>query len=245
MNSRILAGLISILLAAVGTVLLVSYVTGADKRALAGVDTLDVLVVTKAVPAGTATSALAESVSLQSVPAKVIATDAVASLADLGGQVTTVELVPGEQLIKARFVDPASLKAKGAIAVPDGMQEISIQLEPQRIVGGQFQPGDTVGIFVSSETGDAGVAVTHLIFHKVLVTAVQGLAPAPAAAESDSSPTAAPVPPGSVIVTLARTAADAEKIIFAQEFASIWLSKEPVTASETGTRQMTAKDLFK
>ena len=67
----------------------------------------------------------------------------------------------------------------------------------------------------------------------------------PEAAASGSSPAAAPVPPGSVIVTLARTGADAEKILFAQEFGRIWLSKEPSTAAEGGTRQMTAKDLFK
>lgn len=243
MKSRIIAGAVAVLLATVGTLLLVSYVSGADKRALAGIDTLDVLVVTKAVPAGATIGALAESVKLQSVPAKVVATDAVASLSDLGSQVTTVELVPGEQLIRGRFADPASLETKRAVAVPVGMQEISIQLEPQRIVGGQFQAGDTVGVFVSSESGDGGGAVTHMIFHKVLVTAVQGLAPA-ANAESGSSPTTVPVPPGSVIVTLARTAPDAEKIIFAQEFGSIWLSKEPSTASETGTRQITAKELF-
>jgi pilus assembly protein CpaB len=170
--------------------------------------------------------------------------DAVTSLEELGDQVTTVELVAGEQLIRARFLDPASTKDAGAITVPEGMQEVSIQLEPQRIVGGQLQPGDTVGIFMSLKPEVSSEPVTHLALQKVLVTAIQGLAPAPAT-DSGSSPTAVPVPPDSVIVTLARTGPDAEKIIFAQEFGTIWLSKEPLNASETGTRQLTSKDLFK
>lgn len=245
MKSRIIAGAVAVLLAAVGTVLLVSYVGGADKRALAGVETVDVLVVNKTVPAGTTAKALANSVGLQTVPAKTLAKDAVGSLAELGDQVTTVELVPGEQLIRARFLDPAAVKTEGTITVPNGMQEISIQLEPQRLVGGQLKPGDTVGIFMSLKAGDSGLAVTHLTLQKVLVTGIQGLAPNPEPTDSGNSPTAAPVPPGSVIVTLARTGPDAEKIVFAQEFGTIWLSKEPSNASETGTRELTAKDLYK
>ncbi|MET3933126.1 Flp pilus assembly protein CpaB [Arthrobacter sp. OAP107] len=244
MKSRIIAGVVAVLLATVGTVLLLSYVAGADQRALAGTQTVEVLVVNKGVPAGTPAKSLADSVGRQSVPAKVRPKDAVTSLAELGDQVTTVELVAGEQLIKSRFLDPAAIKGEEAVTVPKGMQEISVQLEPQRIVGGQLQPGDTVGIFMSLKPGDSGVPVTHLIFHKVLVTGVQGLA-VPTKADATASPTAAPVPSGSVIVTLARTGADAEKVVFAQEFGTIWLSKEPSTASETGTRQLTAKDLFK
>jgi pilus assembly protein CpaB len=244
-KSRIIAGLVAVVLAVVGTVLLVSYVAGADQRALAGTKTVEVLIVNKAVPAGTAANALADFVGRQSVPAKVRVKDAVTSLEELGDQVTTVELVAGEQLIGARFIDPASIKDTRAIAVPEGMQEISLQLEPQRIVGGQLQPGDTVGIFMSLKPEVSSEPVTHLALQKVLVTEIQGLSPAPPAADSGSSPTAAPVPPDSVIVTLARTGPDAEKIVFAQEFGTIWLSKEPLSASETGTRQLTAKDLFK
>jgi pilus assembly protein CpaB len=167
------------------------------------------------------------------------------SLEELGDQITTVDLVAGEQLIRARFLDPANIQNAGAIAVPEGMQEISVQLEPQRIVGGQLQPGDTVGIFMSLKPEVSAEPVTHLALQKVLVTEIQGLTPTPATADSGTSPTAAPVPPGSVIVTLARTGPDVEKIVFAQEFGTIWLSKEPLSASETGTRQLTAKDLFK
>jgi pilus assembly protein CpaB len=244
-KSRIIAGVVAVLLATIGTVLLVSYVAGADQRALAGTKTVDVLVVNKTIPAGTTAKALADFVGRQAVPAKVMAKDAVTSLGEVGDQVTTVELVPGEQLVRSRFVDPATIKGEGAITVPKGMQEISVQLEPQRIVGGQLQPGDTVGIFMSLKPTLSSEPVTHLTLHKVLVTGIQGLAETPAKADATASPTTAPVPPGSVIVTLARTGADAEKIVFAQEFGSIWLSKEPSTASESGTRQLTAKDLYK
>jgi pilus assembly protein CpaB len=44
-----------------------------------------------------------------------------------------------------------------------------------------------------------------------------------------------PDPTTSLLVTLALSAADAEKIVFAAEFGSIWLSHEPSTADESGT----------
>ena len=52
MKSRLLAGVVAVLLAIVGAVIVVSYAQGADQRAVSSLDPVGVLVVTIAVHAG-------------------------------------------------------------------------------------------------------------------------------------------------------------------------------------------------
>ena len=52
MKTRLLGGIAALLVAIIGTVLLVSYVQNADKRAMAGTETETIYVVQKAIPAG-------------------------------------------------------------------------------------------------------------------------------------------------------------------------------------------------
>lgn len=242
MKKRIIGALSALLMAITGTVMVLSYVNGANERALAGAKPVDVLVVNEDIAAGTPAEQLGESVAAQQVPAKVVPAGAVSDLTELAGQVAAVDLVPGEQVLSGRFAKPADLEAAGAVAVPKGMQEVTISLEPPRVVGGKLQAGDTVGVFMSLEEGpDEQGPVSHLALHKVLVTDVQGLA----VGAEESADAAAPVPANNVLVTLAVSAADAEKIIYAQEFARTWLSKEPETADEKGTRVLDKEGLYR
>ncbi|OMH27715.1 Flp pilus assembly protein CpaB [Tersicoccus phoenicis] len=257
MKVRILAAVIAVVLAVVGAVALTNYVAGADQRALKGAESRQVYVVRAPIPAGTTADELGQFTAQQTLPANAVAAGAVTDLSQLTGKVPSTALVPGEQLLTSRFVDPASLKPeKPGVKVPAGMQEVTIQLEPQRVVGGQLVPGDTVGVVFSYNVkkDPLSQAVTHLKLHKVLVTSVQGL-PTPTAAPTasaeptttggGSAPNAPAVPAGAVLVTLARTAPDVEKIVWAAENGAIWLTKEPVTASETGTKELNVDGLFK
>ncbi|OMQ13922.1 hypothetical protein A7K94_0220275, partial [Modestobacter sp. VKM Ac-2676] len=70
MRRRLLAACAALVLALAGTVVLVAYVRGADTRALAGVQTVDVLVVDRLVPAGTAAPELAALIRQDQVPAR-------------------------------------------------------------------------------------------------------------------------------------------------------------------------------
>lgn len=244
MKSRVLASVVAVVLAVAGSILLIAYTNGAEQRALAGVQTADVLIVSTAVPAGTPAEVVLQSATKQAVPAKALAADAVSDPATVRGLVSTVDLVPGEQLLSSRFRDPATMQDPGTITVPAGMQEVSILLEPQRSVGGRLQAGDTVGVFISLGAGitKPPAELTHLTLHKVLVTGVQGTA-APA---EDSTPGASPEAPSKdVMVTLALSAADAEKVVYGQEFGTIWLSDEPSTAGQEGTRELTREGVYK
>lgn len=239
MKVRLLSILAALVLAIIGAGLIASYVQGADQRAYAGAATRKVLVVDKPIAAGTSVKVLAGSLRVQSIPDAAVAEGAMSALDATTDLVTAVNLVPGEQLLRSRLVNPASLQAAGTVAVPRGMQEVSVQLSPDRVAGGRIAAGDTVGIFVSFPASASGPAMTRLVFHKVLVTAVQG-----APADTGKPGSTAGAPTGSELVTFALSTADATKVVYSAQYGSIWLSKEPASADETGTGNVTQGNVF-
>jgi pilus assembly protein CpaB len=239
MKIRLLAALTALVLAVLGAVLINGYVQGADARALAGVRTEDVLVVVKPVPAGTAVDDLAASVQTKAVPATAVATGALTRLDASKGTVTSVDLVPGEQLLKSRLVAPSAVQKTGTVAVPKGMQEVTVQLSPDRVVGGRIQAGQNVAVYFSLPIPNTPDGITKLVFQKVLVTDVQG---APAQGDGKSGQAA---PSGSLLITLARPAADVQRIIYAAQYGTIWLSSEPADSVTTGLPTVTRGDLLK
>jgi pilus assembly protein CpaB len=246
---RLLAAFAALLLLVVGTVVLLAYVGGADARALAGVRTVDVLVAEQLIPAGTSGDQLADLVGTEKVPAKTAVAGRVTDLSALSGQVADADILPGEQLLAARFADPESLTAPDQVEVPAGLQEVSVLLEPQRAVGGRLSAGDTIGVVVSLKLPD-GNGTTHSVLHHVLVTQVQG-APTPAdpnAPQDGADPATAsagtPVPSSSLLITLAVDAAQAEAVVFGMEHGTVWLTLEPADAGTGGTDVITPDNIY-
>ena len=244
MKTRLLGGIAALVVAIIGTVLLITYVQSADQRAMAGTETSEVLVVQKAIPAGTPASELGGSVAMKPLPKSTLTEGTVTDLAALGTKVTAVSLVPGEQLLSSRMVDADAFLGPSRVAVPDGMQEISIKLPIDRVVGGKITAGDTVGIFISlPETSTTELPGTQLTFHKVLVTAAQfsnGSAAQPDTAQGDKSEgamgsTNSNQSDGTYLITVARNSVDATRLVYAVEFGKIYLSKEPAEATEGNT----------
>ena len=258
MKSRLLAGLAAVMLAIIGAILVVSYAQGADTRAVQGLEPVTVLVVQKAVPAGTSVEALKAFVASEELPGRAVTASALKNLDGQAEKVTAVELLPGEQLVAERLVAPEEFQASGSAQVPKGLQEVSFQLEPQRVVGGRIAPGDRIGIFINLKDGGLEAKpekqTTQLSIHKVLVTAVQrapAATPAPQPSTDGSAPPAEDMslPTGSLLLTVAVNDVDAAKIVYAAEFtefASLWLSKEPLDAAESGKPGiMTKPEVYK
>ncbi len=253
MRRRLLAALAALVLAVLGGMVLVGYARGADARAMAGMKTAAVLVVTQQIPQGTPGDKLMGKIRLEAVPVKAAAPGHVTDLASLKGEVTTVDLQPGEQLLSARFAAPSSLQTPGTVAVPAGDQEISVLLEPQRAIGGRIAAGNKVGVLISLKLPD-GTGQTHSVLHDVLVTQVQG---GTAAGDGKQSATSggsnasgasggsnASGPGSSLMITLAVTARQAEAVVFGQEHGTIWLSLEPKGADTSGTSVVTNGNVY-
>ena len=243
MRRRLLAALAALVLLLVGTVVLVAYVRGADARALAGTRTVQVLVADQPIAKGTTGDALAALVRTEVLPEKAALEGRVTDLSTLADRVATVDLEPGEQLLASRFAAPDSLQAPGTVAVPKGKSEVSVLLEPQRVVGGRLAAGDTVGVYLSRDDK------THAVLHRVLVTQVQG-APAPVDAGGDkgqpetASSGSGPAPTSSLMVTLAVTARQAEAVVFGMENGTVWLSLENADSSTSGTEVITPENIY-
>lgn len=246
MKRRIIAAVVAVLLAGAGALGLFAYVQRADARALAGQETVEVLVVTTAVPEHTPSEQLGKSVESKLLPRVSVSEGVLTSLDEVQGLITAVDLQPGEQVLASRFIDQARLITPVSAPVPAGLQEVSVQLDTQRVVGGNLKPGDTVGVFLSTviehpkNEENPKDSLTHLTFHRVLVTKVQGGLESLPAEEG-----AAPMPEGkSVMVTFAVTAAQAEKIVWTAEYGTIWLSNENADADQHGTKIMQEERLY-
>jgi len=258
---RIIGIAASIALVGVGTLLLVGYVSGAEERALAGEELVGVLVVDEAIEEGASIEEITSAVRFEQVPAKVRVEGAVDGLEDLTGMVAASGLLPGEQITVARFTDPVSLLIHQPVERPPGTVQVTVSLSPERAVGGQLVPGDTVAVIASfdpfdvtfvepgevidgGESGGEGSPIyvgstgegdssgmrtpnsTHLILHGIVVTNIQ-VEQLPVATVDGSDvdlPDLAPT--GNLLVTLAVTPVDAEKVVFTAEHGFLWLAAD-------------------
>ncbi|UKA70031.1 Flp pilus assembly protein CpaB [Arthrobacter sp. FW306-06-A] len=236
MKSRMLAGTAAVALALVGALLIIVYANGADARAMASTNPKKVLVVQKAIPAGTPVNDMTASLVIEDVPAAGVATTALTSLDGKGGTVAAVDLVPGEQLLAERLVTPKDAKASGSVKVPAGLQEVTFELEAKRVVGGRIEAGDHVGVGFSfgAEKAKAGEPTTQLTLRKVLVTAVQRAPQATAKPTDGTNPQDTTLPQGSFMITVAVNDIDATKIIYSSNNGDLWLTKEPLDAQDNG-----------
>jgi pilus assembly protein CpaB len=244
---RLISTLIALVLAIAGSVMIAGYVRSADQRAYGEAETVDVLVVASPIPAGTPVEDLAGSIGVKAVPRSVVADDAVGDLRQFAGRVTGVDLVPGEAVLAARLVDPLSLSAPGSIPAPENMQEFTVAFDPEKAVGGRIRAGDTVGIYLSGidiDPSDAVQFATHHVFHRVLVTRVQGAATVADPAEVAEG-TADALPATGLLITFATTVVDAERIIYAAQNNPLWLSLETEDDTDEGSEFITDENLIR
>jgi pilus assembly protein CpaB len=237
-RKRWVAVVLALVLAIAGASFVLSYARSADQRALEGQAPTEVLVVSATILQGTPAAELAGSIERVLVPSVTVAGDAVRDLADLEGLVAAVDLVPGEQLLRSRFIAPEALVAPPVVEIPEGLQEISVLLPMDRVVGGRLKAGDRVGVIGlftnveagedsegTEQTGATDGQLARFLLPEVLVTFLQYTnAPAGSAAGSEAGPTVEIVPPGSLMLTLAVSGADAERLAFAVQFGQLYVT---------------------
>lgn len=265
MKRRIFGIVVAVVLALVGTIILVSYVQSAKDDAVKGENLVSVYLVKDAIAQGTTVADLRDHVELTEVAGALKAEGAVTDLDQLDDTyITSIDLVPGEQLISGRLVAPDALVS---VAVPTGFQEVSVALDPARANGGRVAPGDLVGIVMSFDTYTAttaadttgtGTGITtgqvpytsHLTLNQILVTNVRySVADSQRVADQQSGdatsdPTVDEAPTGQLIVTFAVTAPEAEQIVFAAEFGLVWLTAQNADTDSTGTRILTIGQVY-
>lgn len=260
MKTRLIGGLVALVLAVLGTTLLVLYVGAADSRAQEGLSPTEVLVVNERIPAGTPVEDLGTLVTTQSLVKSAVAPLALTTLDGQEDKITAVDLLPGEQLLAERLVAPEDFDP-GTVPVPDGLEEVTVLLAPERMLGGRIAAGDHVGVYISGELQEDAPDFerlpkemigfkqhTNLSLQNVLVTAVQQAAPETedsADADADAGTDGVAMPNGSAFVSLALDDLNAGKVIFGAEFGSIWFTKESDTSEEADPPIITIPEIVK
>ncbi|WP_420451491.1 hypothetical protein [Ilumatobacter sp.] len=138
--------------------------------------------------------------------------------------------------------------------------ESSDQTEPVALQTDAADPGDAApdaDVDPGPEPGlDAGTAVpgsastpnvTRFEFHHVLVTDVQTINPPVTRAdepESTDDPEIEQVTGTQYVVTIALSPEESERFVFANEFGTVWLSLDPATVEDDGTRRVELGDVY-
>ena len=154
MKHRGLTIALAVLLAVLGTVGVLAYVSHANSRAIAGQKAVTVVIAKKLIPSGTS-AAVAQRQGLlgsETLPAASVPADAVTALtADLGGLVTSADVQPGQLLLRPMLV--AQSQATSNLAIPPGMVAVSILFCLPEAVAGNVRAGSQVAVFDTIASG--------------------------------------------------------------------------------------------
>lgn len=271
-NKRRIIGIIAaMLLAIIGTVSLVGYVNSATDKAVADEALVDVYVVDELVPKGAEPETIRSSVSLEQVPARLKQSGAITDLDALGDNVAATDLQPGDQLLAARLVTKsliseevsdkvqisALLEAERAVggAIQKGdLVGVYLSFDPFELdeagessAAGEADPATAEGSTGESSPDGAEKTpnVSRLEFQHVLVTNVQTTsAPVSTDTDDDGEAGIVQVTGTQYVVTLALSPEQSERFVFATEFGHVWLSIEPATVADDGTRPVTLGNVF-
>lgn len=245
---RIIGAIVALVLAIGGGIALYLYVQGAERRAAEGAEFEQVYIVTQPVPQGTPGEAIADFLEVDELPALAIQPDIVTDLTDLEGLVANADLLPGEQLLEARFSSPEDLAENGEVVVPAGFQEITLALPVERVVGGEVQPGSTVGVIISTNTRTLAAndltASSQFVYNQVLVTRVT---PGRTLVQGESDDESREV--SAFLVTVAVSTPQAEKLAYAAEQqedgnGGIWLTLQPEDVATGGSTNRSGGNIF-
>lgn len=218
MKKQIIAVAIAAVLAVAGIFLLVRYAQNAEDRARAGTETVEVLIATQQIPAGTPVEDLADFVETADVQRADIVADAISSLSSVDGLVTNSTLFEGDQLRQGRFGGTEDIIEDPE--VPEGMQELSLAVSGVRLVDGAVGVGDRVGVFTTYGNRTANPINDLLILE---VNTESGL--------------------DNARITVAVDTEDALFLINAAENGSIWLTRQNPDTDTSGGTTVTPEDV--
>ena len=230
MGRRIVAIFAAALVALLGVTAVLLYARGADDRAVASQEPVNVYVVQSVVPAGTTLKDAVQNglIVKTSVAAKGQPVGALTGVDGANGGLYAVsDIQPGEYVLSARFgVKPVGTKA---IEVPAGMVAVSVALGDPARVGTFLTPGSKVVLYdtytpvaaaaSSSSSSTAATTAktagqrTQVLLDDVLIIAMgeASLTPAEAPAAGEDGAAAAPV--RGALMTVAVTPADATRLV--------------------------------
>jgi pilus assembly protein CpaB len=241
MKGRGLVVVLALILATVATAGVFLYARGLQEDAQTGGTMVAVVVSKVDIPARTELDQLVKDDQFRfiEVPQDAVVGGAVTSLDQLKGKSNAVPILAGEQIPVARISGEVP---GGALAIPEGMEAITVSLDASRAVAGAIQSGDHVSIYSTfkgvsiddSGTTTSGTASRSEVTTVVLVPTAEVLAvfrPISNSAIGGDDAAQTGQLPGSVAITLALSPEDSQHFVFAMENGSTWMGLLPPDAN--------------
>lgn len=240
MRSRGLIIAIAFVLAGIATMVVYLYLLGVQRQS-AGGELVTIVVSERDVPAGTdLDNLIAEgAVTTRSIPRSALVEGAITEPSDLKGRESSAAIAAGEQITTGRLRGSQQLPG-GSLGIPDGFQALTLPLESPRVAGGLLQRSDHVTIYgtftnIASSQGSSPASTVTLVAN-VQILRVDKPAKESVGSGSNNDDT---------WVTLALKPRDAQKVVFAQEQGSVWMSLLPPDQRGVSSRPINATQLVR
>ncbi|MFC7361679.1 Flp pilus assembly protein CpaB [Nocardioides astragali] len=221
----------AVLIAAVGTAMIVLYVQGIDDRAAKGQELVEVLTATAVIEAGETVSAAQEAGKFEAK--EVRRDDMVAGALDSTESITDLvalgSVYPGEQIISDRF---GTLGDVQSLVIPDDKMAVSVELTDFERVAGFVNPGSEVAIFGTAAapirrlpdgTEETLSSVTRIILARVPVIGVGTTSVSSRTVTNEEGAQVVEEVP-KTILTVAVTQEEAEKLVLADRTTEITIA---------------------
>ncbi len=230
LNKKIL--LISLLLAAITTLLVFNYISKSPTK-VAAVEKTKVYVAAKDLPE---LHKITEGdIEEASIPYDMVNPASCRDLGQITGKIVRQPIYKGEQILTERLLDIE--KAILSYRIPEGKRALSININEQIAVSGLVRPGDHVDVAVSFEREDFDNGETVKVYPRttsIILQDIEVLALGQDMTLPDDKLTELPR-----TITLAVKPAEVEKLVYASEFGSIRIalrgSGDDSSINSTGT----------
>ena len=235
--------IVAALIAALGTGMVFLYVRGADSRAEANQQPVQVLKAVSLINPGETMAAAqaAGKIQLGKVPRAQVLTGAVNTTTGMDTKVALATVYPNEQIITSKF---GAAGDQQTLTIPNGSIATSVTLSDTGRVAGFISPGATVSIFLTTN-GDKNLPdATRMVLSKAQVIAVGATTvTSKTTTDAQGAQTTEQLP--KTLFTLALSQRDAQKVTFAASRGDMsfgLLSSKSKVAADRGAD---SKNLFR
>jgi pilus assembly protein CpaB len=255
MRGRGLVVVLALILATLATAGVFLYTRGVEQSVQEGGTMVSVVVSKVDIPARTDLDQLIKDEQFRAieVPQDAVVGGAVTSLDQLSGKSNAVPILAGEQIPTARI---SGTVPGGALAIPEGMEAITVSLDASRAVAGAIQTGDHVSIystFKGVSVDASGISVSGRASQSeattvVLVPTAEVLAvfrPVSASAFNGDEAAQTEQLPSAVAITLALSPVDTQDFVFAMENGTTWLGLLPPDADGQSLRPISYAEVLR
>ena len=208
---------ITIILTIVTSLLIYVYITKATTKTESAVEYADVLVAANTLPPKHIITEI--DIKLVKMDKNKVNIKALTNRADIVGKRIKESILADEQIVSERLMDEK--KSALSFSMPEGMRALSINISEQSFVSYLVRPGDYVDIIASFELESIEEANTITIFPRITKTVIQNLQVL--ALSQNTVVNEEKISDVPKTVTLAVTPQDAEKLVYASEYATLTL----------------------